>query len=109
MSWASRATITIYFNDCVSAIGIYNPADVRPIIGAYVDKDVAVEYGKAEAESKRQLLEEWERKGGRRHSAPSFLGKLFGTSGASSSVRAQSLFDDELDADMSFGAMVLGG
>ena len=69
-----------------SAIGIYNPPDVKPIIGAYIDKDVVSEYGRAEAETKQRLIEEWERKGGRRKSAPSFLGKLFGTS-SSISVR----------------------
>lgn len=53
---------------------------MRPIIGAYVDKDVVLEYGKAEAEAKQRANEEWEGKGGRRASAPSFLGKIFGTS-----------------------------
>ncbi|KAF8516989.1 HAD-like domain-containing protein [Gautieria morchelliformis] len=66
----------------LESIGIYNPADVRPIIGAYVDKDVVSEYGKAEAEAKQRLVEEWERKGGRRKSAPSWLGQLFGTPGS---------------------------
>jgi hypothetical protein len=90
------AELTCYFSSrkliCLSrvtAIGIYNPPDVRPIIGAYIDKDVVQEYSKAEAESKRQLIEEWERSGGRRKSAPSFLGKLFGTSGSTTSVRAR--------------------
>jgi mitochondrial import inner membrane translocase subunit TIM50 len=73
-----------------AAIGIYNAPDVRPIVGAYIDKDVVSEYGKAEAEAKQRLIEEWERKGGRRKSAPSFLGQLFGTSG-SISVRAHIL------------------
>lgn len=49
-------------------------------MGAYVDKDVVLEYGKAEAEAKQRSIEEWESKGGRRPSAPSFLGKIFGTS-----------------------------
>lgn len=66
----------------LESIGIYNPPDVRPIISSYIDKDVALEYGKAEAEAKRQSIEEWERKGGRRKSAPSFLGQLLGTSGS---------------------------
>ncbi|KAF8588844.1 HAD-like protein [Ramaria rubella] len=75
----------------LESIGIYSPKDVRPIVGAYVDKDVVSEYAKAEAEAKRRHVEEWERKGGRRSSAPSFLGKLFGTSGSLSVRTSPSL------------------
>lgn len=43
-----------------SAIGIYKPPDVRPIIEAYSGKDIPIEYAKKEAEAKQRHIEEWE-------------------------------------------------
>lgn len=43
------------------AIGIFNPADVRPILQAYAGKDIPIEYAKKEAEAKAKAIEEWER------------------------------------------------
>ena len=43
------------------AIGIFSPADVRPILKAYDGKDIPREYAKKEAEAKRVAVEEWER------------------------------------------------
>ncbi|KAA1470459.1 HAD-like protein [Dentipellis sp. KUC8613] len=48
----------------LESIGIYKPPDVRPILSAYQDKDIAVEYAKKEAEAKRKFIEDWESKGG---------------------------------------------
>ena len=35
---------------CFSAIAIYNPPDVHPILKAYEGKDVPLEYAKTEAD-----------------------------------------------------------
>ncbi|KIJ51252.1 hypothetical protein M422DRAFT_26671 [Sphaerobolus stellatus SS14] len=64
----------------LESIGIYSPDDVRPIVSAYKGKDVVKEYSKVEAEAKRRHLEEWKKHGGGTISAPSLLGKIFGTS-----------------------------
>ncbi|ORX35097.1 hypothetical protein BD324DRAFT_582622 [Kockovaella imperatae] len=45
----------------LESIGIFQPPDVRPILELYRGKDIPVEYAKKEAESKRQVLEEWRR------------------------------------------------
>ncbi|WRT63191.1 uncharacterized protein IL334_000094 [Kwoniella shivajii] len=45
----------------LESIGIFNPADVRPILKAYEGKDIPVEYAKKEAEAKQKAIEEWER------------------------------------------------
>jgi len=67
-------------NVSFTAIAIYSPPDVRPIISAYKDKDVVAEYAKVEAEAKRRHLEDWlKHGGGAKVSAPSFLQKIFGT------------------------------
>lgn len=47
-----------------TAIGIYNPPDVRPMVKAYEGKDIPKEYAKREAESKRQFIENWKAHGG---------------------------------------------
>ena len=71
------------------AIGIYKPQDIRPILTAYHGKDIAIEYGKKEAEQKQKFLDEW-RKSGKARSGSSgggltFSG-LFGSSSVSISV-----------------------
>ncbi|CAK5267618.1 unnamed protein product [Mycena citricolor] len=43
----------------LESIGIYKPADVRPILSAYQGKDIPVEYAKKEAESKAAHIEKW--------------------------------------------------
>ncbi|WWC67345.1 uncharacterized protein I206_101253 [Kwoniella pini CBS 10737] len=45
----------------LESIGIFNPADVRPILKAYEGKNIPVEYAKKEAEAKQKAVEEWER------------------------------------------------
>jgi hypothetical protein len=45
------------------AIGIYKPADVRPILQAYHGKDIPLEYAKREAEDKLAHVENWKKKG----------------------------------------------
>ena len=42
-----------------SAIGIYKPPDVRPILEAYHGKNIPLEYAKKEAETKQRHIEEW--------------------------------------------------
>ena len=49
----------MFLNMDFTAIAIYQPQDVRPILKAYAGKNIPVEYAKKEAEGKRQFLEEW--------------------------------------------------
>jgi import inner membrane translocase subunit TIM50 len=67
----------------VTAIAIYKPPDVRPVLSAYEGKDIPLEYGKIEAEMKAKHIDEWKSKHKRVASVPTF-GSLFGMS---SSVR----------------------
>lgn len=61
------------------AIAIHRPADVRPILKAYAGKDVALEYGKFEAEMKQKALDEWEKSGKKRSAVEGVsIGRLFG-------------------------------
>jgi import inner membrane translocase subunit TIM50 len=43
----------------LSAIGIYKPQDIRPILAAYQGKDIPLEYAKKEAEAKALHVEKW--------------------------------------------------
>lgn len=64
---------------CLLAIAIHKPEDVRSILKAYAGKDVAIEYAKKEAESKRKHIEEWERQGGNKSVVGGFtMSSLFG-------------------------------
>lgn len=45
--------------DWITAIAIYKPQDVRPILEAYRGKDIALEYAKKEAEAKERHVEDW--------------------------------------------------
>lgn len=47
--------------DDLLAIGIFAPADVRPVLKAYQGKNIPVEYAKKEAEQKQQAIDEWQR------------------------------------------------
>lgn len=60
-----------------SAIAIYKPQDVRPILTAYQGKNIPLEYGKKEAEGKQKHIEEWTSKNQKSGSANPF-GSLFG-------------------------------
>lgn len=60
-----------------TAIAIYNPSDVRPILKAYEGKDVPLEYAKTEAKAKAQHIAEWNAKHKPVETAPSFR-NLFG-------------------------------
>lgn len=42
-----------------AAVGIYSPKDVRPILKAYADKDVAAEYNKVEAQRRELEYNTW--------------------------------------------------
>lgn len=42
-----------------TAIGIYKPQDVRPILAAYQGTDIPLEYAKKEAEAKALHIEKW--------------------------------------------------
>lgn len=73
----------------ILAIAIHRAQDVRPILTAYAGKDIAVEYAKKEADSKRKHIEEWERSGKAASGAVGGV-TLSGLFGGSSSVRSQS-------------------
>lgn len=60
-----------------TAIAIYNPPDVRPILKAYEGKDIPLEYAKTEARAKAQHIAEWNAKHKPVEAAPSFR-NLFG-------------------------------
>lgn len=61
-----------------SAIAIYNPPDVRPILKAYEGKDVALEYAKTEAKAKAKHIAEWNAKHKPGVAAPPSFRNLFG-------------------------------
>ena len=65
---------------CNTAIGIYNPPDVRPILKAYQGKDIPIEYAKREAEDKQAHVENWTKKGKR---VDVTFSSLFGSSSVS--------------------------
>jgi len=52
-------TYSIADVECI-AIGIYKPPDVRPILAAYRDKDIPLEYAKKEAEARQKHIEDWQ-------------------------------------------------
>lgn len=64
-------------NLCFSAIAIYSPPDVRPILKAYEGKDIPLEYAKNEALAKAKHIAEWNAKHKPSAAAPSFR-NLFG-------------------------------
>lgn len=66
-----------------AAIGIYKPADVRPILQAYQGKDIPIEYAKREAEDKQIHIENWKKKG---KSVDVTFSSLFSTSSVSAWV-----------------------
>ncbi|BEI83532.1 hypothetical protein CcaverHIS002_0401360 [Cutaneotrichosporon cavernicola] len=45
----------------LESIGIFQPADVRPVLKHYAGKDIPREYAKKEAEAKDAAIAEWER------------------------------------------------
>ena len=65
----------------LESIGIYKPADVRPILQKYEGKDLAVEYAKKEAEAKARQVEEWKAK--HKGVTPGFMSSLLGISSSS--------------------------
>ena len=70
----------------LSAIGIYKPADIRPILESYHGKDIPIEYAKTEAAAKQKHIEEHLKKG--MANSTFTLSTLFG--GSSSPVRRRS-------------------
>ncbi|KAF6752219.1 import inner membrane translocase subunit tim-50 [Ephemerocybe angulata] len=71
----------------LESIGIYKPADVRPILQAFEGKDVAIEYAKKEAEAKARHVEEWKAK--TKGVSTSSISSLFGVSSAPAVPRGQ--------------------
>ena len=43
---------------------MFSPADVRPILKNYHNKDIPAEFARFEAEAKRKEVEDWERRRG---------------------------------------------
>ncbi|KAK7691967.1 hypothetical protein QCA50_005372 [Cerrena zonata] len=87
----------------LESIAIYKPADVRPILEAYHDKDIPIEYAKKEAEAKQKHIEEWTRKG--KQAGSLTLSSLFGGSsspGANSPVPLTYLEQKRLEAQMQY-------
>lgn len=64
----------------ISAIGIYKPPDVRPILQAYQGKDIPIEYGKKEAEARERHIAEWKGKSKGLSSGGFTMSSLFGVS-----------------------------
>jgi mitochondrial import inner membrane translocase subunit TIM50 len=70
-----------------SAVGIYKPADIRPILKAYEGKDVPREYAKFEAAQKAKHVEDWLAKGAKGLGGGGFtLTGLFGGSSVCHSI-----------------------
>jgi mitochondrial import inner membrane translocase subunit TIM50 len=67
----------------LESIGIYKPADVRPILKRYEGKNIPIEYAKTEATAKAQHVEKWQSK--QTGVSTNFMSSMFGLS---SSVRA---------------------
>lgn len=65
---------------------------MRPVIKAYEGKNIPIEYGKQEAESKRRFIEEWRKSGKSNHGSGLTLSGLFGAS--QSNVSTHFLIDD---------------
>jgi len=63
---------------CPTAIAIYKPPDVRPILEAYRGKDIPSEYAKKEAEAKAKHIEEWKKKS--HHMTTGSFSSIFGLS-----------------------------
>lgn len=62
-----------------TAIGIYKPHDVRPILQAYHGKDIPLEYAKKETEARNRHIAEWKSKKGLSSSSIT-MSSLFGMS-----------------------------
>lgn len=63
-----------------TAIGIYKPQDVRPILQAYHGKDIPIEYGKKEAEARERHIAEWKNKSRGLSSGSFTMSSLFSVS-----------------------------
>ncbi|KAI5116777.1 hypothetical protein M0805_008732 [Coniferiporia weirii] len=69
----------------LESIAIYKPQDVRPILKAYQEKNIPIEYAKKEAEAKQQFLEDWRKSGKAKTTGGGLtLSGLFGASSADS-------------------------
>ncbi|CAE7074670.1 unnamed protein product [Rhizoctonia solani] len=67
----------------LESIAIHSPPDVRPILKAYQGKDIPKAYAAVEAEQKRKLIEDWEKKRKSAGTSGSMaIGGLFGLGGA---------------------------
>lgn len=63
-----------------SAVAIYKPQDVRPILQAYHGKDIPVEYAKKETEAHERHIAEWKNKTKGLSSRGFTMSALFGMS-----------------------------
>lgn len=63
-----------------TAIAIYKPQDVRPILQSYHGKDIPIEYAKKEAEAKQKHIEEWQQSRKNLTSSGFTFSSLFGVS-----------------------------
>lgn len=88
--------LSVVFFHPPTAIAIYKPPDVRPILQAYHGKDVPIEYAKKEAEAKQKHIEEWERSRKGLSQGGFTLSSLFG----GSDVRAMSPFNPPVNLYM---------
>jgi import inner membrane translocase subunit TIM50 len=66
----------------LESIGIYAPADVRPVLQNYAGKDIPREYAKVEAAAKEAAIREWEARNPTAAGGGSFLSGIFGGSAA---------------------------
>ncbi|KAH6897955.1 import inner membrane translocase subunit tim-50 [Coprinopsis sp. MPI-PUGE-AT-0042] len=62
----------------LESIGIYKPADVRPILQRYEGKNIPIEYAKTEALAKAQHIEKWQAK--QPGVSSNFMSSMFGLS-----------------------------
>jgi import inner membrane translocase subunit TIM50 len=72
----------------LESIAIYKPADVRPVLKAYQDKNIPLEYAKVEAEMKAKHVAEWKAKHKSAGSGFSF-GSAFGLSNTPTLPKSQ--------------------
>ncbi|GMK58797.1 hypothetical protein CspeluHIS016_0602390 [Cutaneotrichosporon spelunceum] len=103
----------------LESIGIFQPADVRPVLKHYAGKDIPREYAKKEAEQKKAVIAEWERNHPTGSDGGWSLSSLFG--GSSSAPRpkqpmtyleikrqqAQRMFEEEQKYYKEHGAEIM--
>jgi len=89
----------------LESIAIYKPQDVRPILNAYREKDIPLEYAKKEAEAKQRHIEEWSASSKGLSDTGFTLSRMFASNGQNSPIpptyleqkrqEAQSMYREE--------------